>query len=311
MDMPEHPAPGMPGRNRAVHTGAWQRWLLAPSTLPFRRLLFQIHLWLGIGLGLYVLMISLTGSAIVLRPQISRWLIPSQVLSTEGVALEEAALNARIADVYAGYDVTRVVPSTREGRATYVALMKDGVESTRFFDQFSGEDLGSTFPWPVATVEWLTSLHDDLLMGPEGRRLNGWGGALFLAMVLSGIVLWWQGKRRWQEGLQIRRVSTRSFNWQLHSFLGFWSLLLMFAWGITAVYFAWPTPFELAMDWLDNDLDDFERPDGWLLFLIDIHFGRFRGVLWAQFLWTLLGLLPAVMFITGFILWYRRVLKKL
>lgn len=296
---------------RPAGISAWQRWLQAPATLPFRRFLFQVHLWLGIGCGLYILMISVSGSAIVLRPQISRWYIQSQVPSTAGVELTESALNARIAEVYAGYEVTRVVPSTREGRATYVALQRDDQEYTRYFDQFAGEDLGSTFPWQVATVEWLTRLHDELLMDRTGRKLNGWGGALFLLMVVSGIVLWWQGKRRWHEGLQIRRDSSRGFNWQLHSFLGFWTLLLMFAWGITGVYFAWPTPFEAVMDWADADLNDFERPDGWLLFLIDLHFGRFRGVLWAQFLWTLLGLLPAVMFISGFILWYKRVLKKL
>lgn len=314
MTIQQSPVPeGVDGAIAAAPQGlsAWQRWLRAPATLPFRRFLFQVHLWVGIALGLYILMISVTGSAIVLRPQISRWLIHSQVVSATGTELKDAVLEARIAEVYAGYEVTRVVPSTREGRATYVAMQKDGQEYTRFFDQFSGQDLGSTFPWQVATVEWLTRLHDDLLMDNGGRQLNGWGGALFLVMVLSGIVLWWQGKRRWHEGLQIKRGSTRGFNWQLHSFLGFWSLLLMFAWGITALYFAWPTPFEVAMDFFDNDLNDFERPDGILLFLIDIHFGRFRGVLWAQFLWTLLGLLPAIMFITGFILWYKRVLKKL
>lgn len=296
---------------RPVGISAWQRWLQAPATLPFRRALFQVHLWVGIGLGLYILMISLTGSAIVLRPQISRWYIHNQVPSTAGVELKDAVLETRVVELYTGYEVTRIVPAAREGRATYVAMQKDGVEYTRFFDQYTGQDLGSTFPWQVATVEWLTRLHDDLLMDSGGRQLNGWGGALFLVMVISGLILWWQGKRRWQEGLQIKRSSMRSFNWQLHSFLGFWTLLLMFGWGITALYFAWPTPFEIVMDYFDEDLNDFERPDKWLLFLIDIHFGRFRGVLWAQFLWTLLGLLPAVMFITGFILWYKRVLKKL
>ncbi|MFZ8928934.1 MAG: PepSY domain-containing protein, partial [Pseudohongiellaceae bacterium] len=144
-----------------------------------------------------------------------------------------------------------------------------------------------------------------------GRRLNAIGGGLFIVMVLSGIVLWWQGRSRWNEGLQIKRVSSHSFVWQLHSFLGFWSLLLLFVWGITAIYFAFPQPFEAVIDAFDNDLADFERPDGWLLFMIDLHFGRFRGSWpWLPYLWVILGLLPAVMFISGFILWYRRVLKK-
>ena len=45
----------------------WQRWLQAPQTLLFRRFLFQVHLWSGIGFGMYVLVISLSGSALLLK----------------------------------------------------------------------------------------------------------------------------------------------------------------------------------------------------------------------------------------------------
>jgi len=290
--------------------GAWQRWLKAPATLRWRRLLFQLHLWLGIGLGLYVLMISVSGSAIVMRPQINRWLIPSEVTPTDAAALEGAALEARVAAVYASDATVKLItPPTREGRAVYVVLDRAGIEHTRFFDQYRGIDLGSTYPWPVQTVEWLTRLHDDLLLDRQGRRLNGWGGVLFMVMLVSGLVLWWQGKRRWRDGLVIRRESARPFMWQLHSFLGFWSMLMIFIWGLTAMYFAWPTAFEWFIDAMDSDLDDFERPDGWLRLLIDLHFGRFRGLLWANILWIILGLLPAALYISGFLLWYRRVLR--
>lgn len=265
---------------------------------------------MGIGAGLYILMISVSGSAVVLRPQFNRWFVSSQVTSTEGQALTGSALEMKVAEVYAGYQIVNIVPSNRPGRATYVSLEKNGEESSRFFDQYAGSDLGSTYPWPVRTVEWITRLHDDLLLDrATGRKVNGAGGVLLLVMVITGIVIWWQGRRRWKEGLQIKRKSTHPFMWQLHGFLGFWSLLLMFAWGITAIYFAWPQPFDFIIDSLDNDLQDFDRPDGFLLFLIDLHFGRFRGS-WLGYVWVFLGLLPAIMFITGFILWYRRVLKK-
>lgn len=289
---------------------AWQRWLQAPGTLGFRRVLFQVHLWMGIGLGLYVLMISVSGSAIVLRPQISRFYIHNQVASTDGEALSGPVLEMRIAEVYSGFNISRVVEPRRPGQATFVELEKAGELQNRYFDQYTGQDLGSTFPWQVAVVEWLTSLHDELLMGRSGRTWNGLGGILFLVMTISGLVLWWQGSRRWKEGLLIRPGSSRSFNWQLHNFLGFWSLLLMFAWGITAVYFAWPGMFDVVIDALDDDINDADRPDDILLFLIRIHFGRFRNMLWANILWIILGLLPAVMFITGFILWYKRVVKR-
>lgn len=290
----------------------WQRWVQAPQTTLFRRVLFQVHLWLGIGLGLYLLVISASGSAVVLRPQINRWFVPSQVPSTEGSALSGSALEMVVVEVYGDYTVRNIVPPRREGSAVYVALERNGIESGRYFDQYARADLGESYPWQVRTVEWLTRLHDDLLLERTlGRKVNAFGGMLLLLMTLSGLVIWWQGRRRWTEGLRFTRASARPIMWQLHSFLGFWSLLLMLVWGVTAVYFAFPEPFDFIVDAMDKDLDDFERPDGWLRFLVNLHFGRFRGS-WPglPYLWIVLGLLPAVMFVTGFILWYRRVLKK-
>jgi uncharacterized iron-regulated membrane protein len=288
----------------------WQRWWQAPQTHWLRRALFQLHLWLGVGFGLYVLVISVSGSAIVLRPQIHRWLVHNQADVAAGAALEGAVLEQRIAVVYAPAVSTEILLPRRPGAAVLVQLESDGRSESRYFDQHRGIDLGRTDPWPVRTVEWLTLLHDELLLERRGRTLNGIGGILFLAMLFTGMVLWWQGRQRWREGLLLRRDSPRVLLWQLHSFIGFWALLLFFAWGLTAVYFAWPLPFDLLMDHFDSDLMDAERPDGWLLFLLDLHFGRFRGTLWAACLWTVLGLLPAFMYISGLVLWYRRVLKR-
>jgi len=45
----------------------WQRWVHRPQSLWVRTALFQVHLWVGIGVGLYILLISISGSAIVYR----------------------------------------------------------------------------------------------------------------------------------------------------------------------------------------------------------------------------------------------------
>ena len=54
----------------AEEPNLWTRWLRRPQNVWLRRALFQIHLWTGIGTGLYVLLISITGSAIVFRNEI-------------------------------------------------------------------------------------------------------------------------------------------------------------------------------------------------------------------------------------------------
>jgi uncharacterized iron-regulated membrane protein len=52
-----------------------------PHSLWLRRALFQIHLWLGIGIGLYVLIISVSGSLIVFRPELDRVLCPGTLVT--------------------------------------------------------------------------------------------------------------------------------------------------------------------------------------------------------------------------------------
>jgi uncharacterized iron-regulated membrane protein len=52
---------------------AWQRWLQHPERFWVRRAVFQIHLWVGAGVGLYVALMSVTGSIIVFRNELSRW----------------------------------------------------------------------------------------------------------------------------------------------------------------------------------------------------------------------------------------------
>ena len=102
----------------------------------------------------------------------------------------------------------------------------------------------------------------------------------------------------------------RKFLWQLHSSVGFWAFALVIVWSLTAVYFAFPEPVEATIEYFDSDPTDSVRPgEPVLLALIQMHFGRFGG-LWVRYLWVLLGLLPAVLFVTGFALWWTRVVRR-
>jgi uncharacterized iron-regulated membrane protein len=58
------------------------RFARQPQTVWLRRALFQVHLWTGIGAGLYVLLVSLSGSAIVFRRETDKALCPRHVTVT-------------------------------------------------------------------------------------------------------------------------------------------------------------------------------------------------------------------------------------
>ena len=80
----------------------------------------------------------------------------------------------------------------------------------------------------------------------------------------------------------------------------------MLGWAVTGVYFAFPEPFEALFNALATDPSAVERPgEALLLTFIRLHFGRFGG-LGIRITWVILGLVPAVLFVTGFVVWWRR-----
>ena len=87
----------------------WDRWMRAPQTLWVRRAIFQIHLWTGIGVGAYLLMICLTGSVLVYRNELFQAFSPEPVIvAGSGQSLTPEGLTGAARRVYPDYEVTNV-----------------------------------------------------------------------------------------------------------------------------------------------------------------------------------------------------------
>jgi uncharacterized iron-regulated membrane protein len=292
----------------------WQRWLQAPKTHWLRKLLFQLHLWLGIGFGLYVLAISLSGSALLLKYRMYEWFEPKylqQEPAADAVPLEGDALMTRMAEVYAGYELGFTIEASNRTDATYIVLGRDGEYFPHYFDQFSGLDIGPANPWPIKAMDWTADIHDDLLFNRTGRRINGVGGALFVVMSITGLIIWWQGRIRWYEGLVILPNSKRAFMWQLHSVVGFWSLLLMLAWGVSGFQLGFPEVVDRFVSWLDTNPADETRPlASTLRFFRTVHFARIGETELTRWAWIVVSFIPTLILVSGFILWWRRVARR-
>jgi uncharacterized iron-regulated membrane protein len=74
-DLQVHERTNNIGERRPPVTGpaatGWNRWVRQPQTLWIRRAVLQVHLWTGVGLGFYVLIISLSGSVLVFRDELN------------------------------------------------------------------------------------------------------------------------------------------------------------------------------------------------------------------------------------------------
>jgi uncharacterized iron-regulated membrane protein len=288
----------------------WQRWLKQPQLLRWRRLVVQLHLWVGLALGLYIIVLSVSGSLSVLRPDVHRWFVPRTV-AVEGTKLTGDALQEAVRGTYPDFEVTQVFERRRPDVPVMVTLQRDGVVVDRLFDPYAARDLGLTYPPITEAIEWVVDLHDNLLSGTTGRTVNGVGALLFLLLAITGAVVWWPGTSRVGHALVPGKpAKSARFARRLHNAFGIWMLALILVWAVTAVYFSFPDPFEWTIDYFDKDLTDDRRPGDWLVkALVDVHFGRSWGMT-GKLLWVVFGLVPAALFITGCITWWSRVVRR-
>ena len=90
-----------------------------------------------------------------------------------------------------------------------------------------------------------------------------------------------------------------------------WFLFFVLLWGVSGIYLAFPNPFDALVERLDPIDQAAEIPrlgDTVLYWLTRLHFGRWGGLL-TKTLWTIFGLVPAALFITGAYMWWCRVLR--
>lgn len=304
----------------------WQQWVRQPQSVFLRRALFQVHLWTGIAIGLYVVVISLSGSVLVYRSELYRAFSPEPVMVTgSGTAMSAESLGNAARRAYPDYEIADVRAGQAANQAVEITLRRGEDNIRRLFHPFTGEDLGDPLPLGFRVTAWLLDLHDNLLNGETGRRVNGVGAILLLVLCVTGAVIWWPGIRSWRRSLTIdRKASWKRLNWTLHSALGFWFFLFILIWGVTGIYLSFPNVFVTFFDYLEpldenNPVERVgDRIQYWLAYL---HFGRLggRGIPgcgrgwcneFTQFIWAVAALVPPAMFITGAIMWWQRVVRR-
>jgi uncharacterized iron-regulated membrane protein len=230
--------------------------------------------------------------------------------------LTEDQLRAVALHAYPAFTVDKVWPS-RRGNTPVDIWLERGPSNNRekkqhLFDPYTGADLGETRPRAIRFIDWMVSLHDDLLGGMNGRLINGVGAILVTVLCLTGAIIWWPGAGKWRRGLTVQwRAGWQRINWDLHSAIGFWAFIAVFLWAVSGIYLVFPHPFSALVDFLEP-LDPLSnvprRGDLALEWLARLHFGRFAGIK-TKWTWAILGVIPPVLFITGAVMWWNRVLK--
>jgi uncharacterized iron-regulated membrane protein len=121
-------------------------FLHRPQQVPLRRLNFQVHLWIGIILTLYMIAIGVTGSILVFRPELERLcgLKPWQGIRANGPMADIATVVANLKAAYPRSHIVSVdTPAVDD--ATFVAVLQGRGRIKVACDPKEGKVLGE-FP---------------------------------------------------------------------------------------------------------------------------------------------------------------------
>jgi uncharacterized iron-regulated membrane protein len=197
-----------------------------------RRILFQAHRWVGLIAALYILVISISGAALVYRINLQRAFHPHLFTAASGVPADAATIMESVARAYPDHRLSGVdAPTT--SRPTYLAYVTlPGAFKTVLIEPITARVLGE-LPERSA-VRVLQELHYDLLSGRTGRIVNGTGALAIAFLAVTGASEWWRRGRNRQRGRLAREV---------HRTTGIFGLVLILMWAITGAYFAFPSAF--------------------------------------------------------------------
>ena len=210
-----------------------------PRKLWLRRMLFQIHLWAGVLLSLYVVTIALTGSILVFRSELIKAQLPGnlspynsrQLASIENVTQQFVAAFPRAS-----------LQNLQTPSPRIPAFLLSAVDAHQHpFRLVADPVTARVWPQPRTWLDWIYDMHVYLLLGHAyGMQVNGIGAAGLLLLSVTGLFLWWPGVRSLMRGLRVDLSRNwRRINFDAHNAIGFWTLLIVSWWALSGIYFPW------------------------------------------------------------------------
>lgn len=211
-----------------------------------RKFFNDIHLWLGIGAGLILFVVCLTGTIYTFRTEIEEWLEPEKYFVTmpaDGQVLEAEALISKFEEENAEGKVTSVTIPEDQQRAYILNVKKEGERrgANFYVNPYNGEITGDGDSVASGFFMTVFRLHRWLLLDTEvGRPIVGWATVIFAFLVITGMIIWFpQRLKSWKQGLKIKWSGNwKRVNHDLHNALGFYSSIFLLIMALTGLYWS-------------------------------------------------------------------------
>ncbi|MEX0779803.1 MAG: PepSY-associated TM helix domain-containing protein [Balneolales bacterium] len=218
-----------------------------------------LHRWLGLVSGLVVIIVSVTGCIFVFKYEITQWLrkdliyVQSQqeerlsVSELQYIAQDELEIEnlAYGLTTYKNPDQAWTAMHFSRGPEAWTYFGSIEHYQTLYINPYTGQTMGIVDE-EKDFFQIVKGLHWSLLLAtPIGQPIIVWSTVVFIILLISGLILWWP--RRWNKSGRKKsfaikwKARWRRVNYDLHSVLGFYFLLLALVIAFTGLYWAFPT----------------------------------------------------------------------
>ncbi|HNL16281.1 MAG TPA: PepSY-associated TM helix domain-containing protein [Chitinophagales bacterium] len=221
----------------------------------FKKLIGDLHLWLGVASGIILFVICFTGTIYVFKTEIEEYLEPHKYnIEAQQQILPIEILIANTEKETKG-KVSRIAYTDNQTRPYEINVKTDPEDrrGTNFMvNQYTGKVIGSVKGPATEFFFTMFKLHRWLLLDMEkGRPITGAATLIFTFLCLSGFILWLpkkiKGLRSFKPGLTIMwRARWKRINHDLHNVLGFYSLIFLLIMSLTGLTWSY--------EWYNNGL---------------------------------------------------------
>ena len=211
----------------------------------WRKLWLDVHLWLGVGLAILIIPLSVTGAALVWHDGLDSLLNPERFRTSGAEVMQppSAYMTAAEGALAEGARATQIAMPEADGAPVTVRAMQPNPSSPRpsFFTVYLDPPTASVLDvadFGSSLVGVMHRLHGSFMVPGFGRQLVGWVGVAMFISCLTGIWLWWPRNNKVLKALKWRRVPTVTGN--LHYTMGFWVVLPLAMLSFTGAYISFP-----------------------------------------------------------------------
>ncbi|WP_282637371.1 PepSY-associated TM helix domain-containing protein [Sphingobacterium thalpophilum] len=200
-----------------------------------------LHRWLGLISGAIVLVICLTGALLVFEKDIRSFTEPFQLVKASDQPMLAPGTIAKMVEKKTGKQLSNISYPGRD--KSVVCTLKTAKRRSQsiliYVNPYSGKIL-KVKELEKDFFKWLITGHYYLWLPVKvGKIVVATATLVFLVLLISGLVLWFPGKRNSiKRSFLIKwRAKRKRLLYDLHNVLGFYSLLLLVVLSVSGLIF--------------------------------------------------------------------------